>query len=197
MRKQQLSDQSSDSDLLRLSGNGNEDAFLLLYRRHQGAVFRFALHMSGSPEIAEEVTQEVFLAMLAEKQRYIAERGSLECYLIGVARNHVRRQLRAVRPVAAEQREAVASQLPKAGILDELCKKQELRALQIAILRLPPKYREVVALCDLEGLSYAQAAQQLTCSVGTVRSRLHRARNLLEAKFRRDEKLRMREGCSV
>ena len=72
-------------------------------------------------------------------------------------------------------------------MLDGLSKEQELAALQIAILSLPPNYREVVVLCDLEELPYAQAAQHLGCAVGTVRSRLHRARAFLGAKLRKQE----------
>jgi RNA polymerase sigma-70 factor (ECF subfamily) len=182
-----------------LSAAGDEDAFLALYRRHQGPVFRFAQHMCGSRETAEEVTQEVFLAMLADTHRYIADRGSLESYLIGMARNQVRRQLREERACAAGTGETSGEMRTdsRAGLLDTLSKEQELRALHLAILSLPPNYREVVALCDLEGRSYAQAAERLGCAVGTVRSRLHRARSILEMKLRMQDKSRTREGCPV
>lgn len=179
-----------DNELLRLSTDGDEEAFLALYRRHQGAVFRFALHMSGCREIAEEVTQEVFLTMLAEARQYVAERGPFQAYLIGIARNQVRRQLRHAREMAAEWLEARAEPQGNSGeqLLDELSRAQELSALRAAILSLPPNYREVVVLCDLEGVEYAQAALQIGCPVGTVRSRLHRARSILEAKLRRRER---------
>ncbi len=77
-----------------MSTRGDEAAFLTLYHRHQGSIFRFALHMSGQRETAEEVTQDVFLALLSESRKYSVERGDLQAYLIGVARNKVRRQLR-------------------------------------------------------------------------------------------------------
>ncbi|MBV8551670.1 MAG: RNA polymerase sigma factor [Acidobacteriaceae bacterium] len=190
MRKPPAKDELSDYDLLRLSRKGNEEAFLLLYRRHQGAVFRFALHMSGSRETAEEVTQEVFLAILTDAKPYVAERAPLQAYLIGVARNQVRRQLRDAGAIAFDAEEAnrklwndCAEQL-----VDQLSREQELGTLRAAILSLPPNYREVVVLCDLEGADYAEAAMQLGCAVGTVRSRLHRARSILEAKLRRRER---------
>lgn len=192
------SENSGDVELLRLSAAGSEQAFLILYRRHRGPVFRFALHMSGNRETAEEVTQEVFLAMLSDAHRYVAERGSLEPYLIGVARNHVRRQLREERPISAGNREPsqrTASAQPE--LLEALSKEEELRALHLAILSLPPNYREVVALCELEGLSYSQVAGQLGCAIGTVRSRLHRARSILERKLRTQDNSRAREGCPV
>ena len=192
------SENSSDSELLQLSASGNEEAFLILYRRHRGPVFRFALHMSGNRETAEEVTQEVFLAMLSDAHQYAAERGSLESYLIGIARNLVRRQLRGERAAAAKAHEpGLAGLTVDAELVESLSRAQELEALHRAILALPANYREVVALCDLEGLAYVQVAEQLGCAVGTVRSRLHRARGILEKKLRMRNTARMTEICPV
>jgi len=174
-----------DANLLQLSARGDEEAFVILYRRHQGPVFRFALHMSGNRETAEEVTQDVFLALLNGLRSYARQRGPLQPYLIGMARNYVRRYLTQA-PTPGERVHDEQQQL-----LDEITAGQELAALRAAILKLPPNYREVVVLCDLEGLEYAQAASQLGCAVGTVRSRLHRARAILECR------LRSRERCSV
>lgn len=176
----------SDSELLRLSTKGSEDAFLALYRRHQGPVFRFSLHMSGSRETAEEVTQEVFMTLLADPKLYAPDRGPLQGYLIGIARNKVRRELTQRRMHAPGSRV-----VESISLLEGLNKKQELTALRNTILSLPVNYREVVVLCDLENLDYARTAQQLGCAVGTVRSRLHRARAILGAK------LRKAQGCPV
>lgn len=180
----------SDGDLLRLSRRGDEDAFVILYRRHQGPVFRFALHMSGNRETAEEVTQEAFLAILADTRHYRTETGSLQAYLMGIARNCVRRQLRDMRLIALGDVESSSDMRVDSGeeLIEDLSREQEAGALRSAILRLPPNYREVVVLCDLEGQDYAQAAEQLGCAIGTVRSRLHRARAILEAKLRRRER---------
>jgi RNA polymerase sigma-70 factor, ECF subfamily len=186
-KKQPKDDDLSDSDLLRLSGKGNEDAFLILYRRHQGPVFRFALHMSGRQDVAEEVTQEVFMTLLSEAKSYAAERGPLQGYLIGVARNKVRRQLAQSRMWAPDS--DVTGQDPQ--LFEGLNKEQELAALRSAIISLPPSYREVIVLCDLENMDYAQTARQLGCAVGTVRSRLHRARAILGVKLRKSQ------GCPV
>ena len=190
MSRAAATEQLSDGDLLRLSRKGDETAFLIFYRRHQGPVFRFALHMSGSRDIAEEVTQEVFLAMLTGAGKYAPGQGSLQGYLIGVARNHVRRQLREFHAPASDEAGSPSEQL-----LDELTHEQELGALRKAILKLPPNYREVIVLCDLEGMDYAQTARQLGCALGTVRSRLHRARAILQAKLQRHDALRRRERC--
>ncbi|HEV2667679.1 MAG TPA: sigma factor, partial [Blastocatellia bacterium] len=79
----------SDAELLRLMLAGDEHAFTALYRRHKGVIYRFALLMSGQASVAEEVTQEVFLALLRKANRYDPERGSLKAYLCGAARNQV------------------------------------------------------------------------------------------------------------
>jgi RNA polymerase sigma-70 factor, ECF subfamily len=177
-------DELSDADLLELSKRGDEDAFMTLYGRHQGPVFRFALHMSGSRDTAEEVTQDVFLGLLSGLRRYARERGSLQPYLIGMARNHVRRYLKqtAASP-PADARQFLPDEGPNEGV------DQELALLRAAILKLPSNYRETLVLCDLEGLDYAQAAAHLGCAIGTIRSRLHRARAILASK------LRARERC--
>lgn len=170
----------SETELLKLAAKGDEAAFLDLYQRHQGPVFRFALHMSGRVETAEEIVQEVFLALLSAGKGFDAAHGSLQGYLIGTARNMIRGRLRqAWRFVEAEPA------TPGGELFDALSKERELQDLRAAILSLPPNYREVVALCDLEGMDYSQTASHLGCPVGTVRSRLHRARAILSAKMQK------------
>src|SRR5215813_8333319 len=87
---------SSDQELLRLMMAGDEDAFMALYQRYQGRIYRFALLMSGSGAIADDVTQEVFIALFREADRYDPSRGTLSGYLYGIARNHVLRNLQRV-----------------------------------------------------------------------------------------------------
>src|SRR5215211_8262409 len=84
----------SDSDLLRSMLTGDEEALTLLYHRRQGSIYRFALQMSGSKTIAEDVTQEVFLFLMREGHVFDPARGSVSGFLLGVARNHVLRRLR-------------------------------------------------------------------------------------------------------
>lgn len=188
VRTKQPNEELEDGALLRLAQTGDEEAFVVLYRRHQGAVFRFAMHMSGRRETAEEVTQETFLTLIAERQLYDEARGALQGYLIGIARNHVRRVTARERSF---QREALSASAGQPDLLGELTQEQEIASLRAAILRLPPTYREVLVLCDLEDVPYADAAQQLGCAIGTIRSRLHRARAILAAR------LRKRESCAV
>src|SRR4029077_16105081 len=82
-----------DQELLRQLGKGNETAFTSLYERYQGAIFRFALHMSGNAATAEEVTQEVFMLLIGNPQGYEADKGPIGGYLFGIARNLTRRVL--------------------------------------------------------------------------------------------------------
>jgi len=171
---------TNDCELLKRAAKGDEAAFLAIYQRHQGPVFRFALHMSGQVETAEEIVQEVFLALLSGASGFVEASGSLQGYLIGTARNMVRGQLRQARRFVDAEPAAMDG-----DPLDGLSKEQELRELRAAILSLPPNYREVIALCDLESMDYSQAASHLGCPLGTVRSRLHRARAILAAKMQR------------
>lgn len=176
-------DGRSDARLLRLGCAGDDEAFITLYRRHSAPVFRFAHHMSGSCDIAEEVTQEVFTALLDGATQFDGERGPLEAFLIGMARNQVRRHLRQSREL---QNFAAPPETTASGSTDPLLE-MRLQKLRAAILSLPEAYRAATVLCDLEELSYADAAARLGCAVGTVRSRLHRARAILQAKLRRSE----------
>src|SRR3974390_2073907 len=87
------SNEIGDGELLERALGGDEESFAALYRRRQGSIYRFALHMSGRRTVAEEVTQEVFLAVLREGERFDPQRGSVLGYLLGIARNQVRRCL--------------------------------------------------------------------------------------------------------
>lgn len=195
VKRLEPNDTSSDGDLLERCKKGDENAFLILYRRHQGPVFRFALHMSGSRDTAEEVTQEVFMAMLAQADRYMADTSLLQGYLIGIARNQLRRHSKEMRK-RVDRTELDDGRCGSGDyLINELSRNQELAALRKAILSLPPAYREIVVLCDLESIDYANAASQLGCPVGTVRSRLHRARAILQAKLCGPQKRQKSGGC--
>jgi RNA polymerase sigma-70 factor (ECF subfamily) len=176
-----------DHELLRQLNKGNEKAFSALYERYQGPLYRFTLHMSGNNATAEEVTQEVFMLLIGNPKGYDATRGPIGGYLFGIARNLTRRILQRSRldlPIEEEWLEtgdpALASDL---DVLAELSNSELLEYLRKAVLALPEQYREVVALCDLEEMSYADAAALLDCSPGTVASRLHRGRAMLKTKL--------------
>ena len=178
--------EQTDEQLLELALNGNEEAFADLYRRRQGPVYRFALHMSGSPQVAEEVTQEVFLFLLQRGHDFDPERGVLGAYLFGVARNYVRRAMEKSYSEAAKTTPAEDDDPNLVTDFDpvrDIARRQTSKAVWKAVLSLPEHYREVVVLCDLQEQTYADAAQALGCALGTVRSRLHRAHEMLMKKL--------------
>jgi RNA polymerase sigma-70 factor (ECF subfamily) len=167
---------------------------LTLYRRRQPSLYRFATHMSGSADVAEDVTQEVFLALLRGECGFNPDRGSLSGYLFGIARKLVLRQLERTRSDVAIETDAEESNQPELAVHDDaladLTREESLEGLRRAVLALPRRYREVVVLCDLEEVDYADAAIALGCPIGTVRSRLHRARALLLEKLNQERSSR-------
>lgn len=182
--------QPADAELVRLALAGERDAFEEIYRRYHAVVYRFARMMSGSPAVADDVTQEVFVALMRDLGRYEPQRAGLATYLYGVARNVTRARLRKeqrfvnLEEASGETSERVAPDNPS----EALAHSQDLIRLRRAIVALPSRYREVVILCDLHDLSYAEAAAVLGSPVGTVRSRLHRGRSLLAERFRSSER---------
>jgi len=183
--------------LLRRITAGDEEAFTFLYRRKHPAIYRFALHMSGNPAVAEDVTQEVFLTLIRDAKRFDPARGTLGAFLFGVTRNHLRKRWeQECRSVPLPEDETDLSSLVSrkgapsgngngAGhAWDEFESLETTGRVRQAIATLPENYREVVILCELEEMDYEEAAAALDCPVGTVRSRLHRARALLLEKLR-------------
>ena len=166
-----------DSDLMRRTAAGDRDAFETLYRTHQATVYRFARLMTGSTTIAEDIVQEVFLSLMRDAARYDPARASLPTYLYGSARHHTRRRLLRDRLFVRLDDDAadLCHPVTSANADDDLIRQRDVQQLRRAIVRLPARYREVIVLCDLQDVSYADAAQALGCALGTVRSRLHRA----------------------
>jgi RNA polymerase sigma-70 factor (ECF subfamily) len=180
----------SDDELLIRIQSGDEQAFLDLYRRRQAALFRFALHMSGSMPVAEDVTQEVFMAILRDGCGYDSERGTLSGYLFGIARKLVLRHLERGRSNVVLETDSEDTVAPELAVNDDpmvdLTHREGIDALRRAVQALPRRYREVVVLCDLEEVDYADAALALGCPIGTIRSRLHRARGMLLERLKQD-----------
>ena len=186
----------TDDSLLRLATAGREDAFVELYRRKQGQIYKFALHMSGSAPVAEEVTQEVFMSLIRNADGFDAERGSLTGYLYGIARNHVLRALERDRAYVAMEDDVVVVSTAETP-LGDLTRTETIESVRQAVLCLPGNYREVVVLCELQDVSYGETAEILGCAIGTVRSRLHRGRALLLAKLRPAQDVEETDAATV
>jgi RNA polymerase sigma-70 factor (ECF subfamily) len=177
--------QTNDERLLQEIRAGKEAAFRELYGRYQGVLFRFALHMTGSVATAEDITQDVFIQLICKPGSYNASKGPLPAYLFGITRNLARASLRGTQANLALDDVAEAEMLlaSDSDLIECLSSSEAVDSLRRALLALPELYREVVVLCDLEEMSYADAATVLECSAGTIASRLHRAHNILRAKL--------------
>lgn len=182
-------DQTSDAELLRLMLAGKRAAFAQLYQRWQAPVYRFALRLSGSVELAEDVTQDVFLTLMRDGAQYSGS-GSFVAYLLTIARHSVLRRLQRERRFVTLETNGESEDAPlpdglpddavdEAGPLANLTRSEMTEAVRQAVQGLPLHYREVVLLCHLHELSYAEAAEVIGCEIGTVCSRLYRARALL------------------
>jgi RNA polymerase sigma-70 factor, ECF subfamily len=172
----------TDEKLLEKAAAGDETAFVALYQRHRDLVFRFAYRLLQSPETAEEITHDCFLSLIKDPQRFKADRGkaSLRTYLCAAARNLAFKRLRRAGVETAiddlsEQLAAAASQQPLRLLLNA----EVSEAVRKAVGELPPLQREALILFEYEEMSLAEIAEVAGADVGTVKSRLHRARERL------------------
>jgi len=171
-------------ELVRRMKGGDESAFVHLYRRHRDAVFRLALMYSGSAATAADVTQDAFMHFISHPAQYDATRGTLAAWLCGIARN-LARKAAGWREDPTDPGELDGDEAAHgAGAEHDTPLERVLRAeaaehVRRAIAALAPHYRDVLILCELSELSYAEAAQVCGIDIGTVRSRLSRARERL------------------
>jgi RNA polymerase sigma factor (sigma-70 family) len=178
LRRKPLQSELTDEVLHQSALAGGGDALAALYKRHGGLVYRFTLRMSGNAAIAEEITQEVFLALLSQLDRFDAARGSLSTWLCGIARRKLWKHLEHSKAAQVDFDDEAATDLPctNDGPAELLLRAEAVAAVRAGMDELPPLLREVVILCALEEMSYEQVARVLAVPIGTVRSRLHRAK---------------------
>ena len=171
-----------EAELLRRARHGDEAAFAQLFGRYQRAIFRYAAHMCGDAA-ADDIVQETFLVVLRRGGKFDTIRGTLSAFLFGIARNVILKQLGDRYQLPGDVEDAVEEASQHANALESITERERIEAVRTAVDSLPPLYREVVALCDLEDVDYESAASALGCPIGTVRSRLHRARAMLTSKL--------------
>jgi RNA polymerase sigma-70 factor (ECF subfamily) len=175
-----LPDRTTDELLLERAGAGDPAAFVQVYERHRDAVFRFAYRISGSVELAEDITHDSFLSLMKKPENFDPNRASLRTYLFSAVRNLWLKQLRKVGRESAlddldEEQFVVAAREPLGKLLDaELSLK-----VKEAVSSLPPLQRETLVLFEYEGLALSEIASLVGTDVGAVKGRLHRARERL------------------
>jgi RNA polymerase sigma factor (sigma-70 family) len=147
--------------------------FLAAFDQHKDAVYRFAWRMSGSAAAAEDITQDVFVALLRRPSQFDPARGTLRAFLLGIARNLALKRWRTehrFEPLDDEAIVAAPIDLERGELGDIVGR---------AVRALRPLQREVVILVEYEGLTLAEVARAVDADVGTIKSRLHRARENL------------------
>jgi len=147
--------------------------FEIVFEAHKDAVYRFAWRMMNSASAAEDVAQDVFLSLLRLPGRFDPNRGGLRSFLLGITRNLVLKRWR------DEHRwEQLEDELFVARPLD-IVQNETSAIVGKAVQALPPLQREVLILAEYEELSLEEIAQAVDSEIGTVKSRLHRARENL------------------
>ena len=147
--------------------------FQAAFDQHKDAVYRFAWRMSGSAAAAQDITQDVFVGLLRYPDRFDPDRGALRAFLLGIARNLALKHWRTEHRFEPLDDEAVVAEpidLARGDIGDMVGR---------AVRALRPLQREVVILIEYEGLTLAEVARAVDADVGTVKSRLYRARENL------------------
>ena len=182
MKNFSMNTADDDSGCMARLAAGDSRALHELYQRHGRALLRFSSAMCRSRQAAEDMVHDTFVALLRERISFDPAQGSVFGYLCGVLRHRVSRHFRQQRrwvELDTNDDTSPAHAVDNGGPADEIARTEITAAFRRAMLELPLQHREVIALCDLEELPYVTVAGILDCPVGTVRSRLHRARALL------------------
>ena len=172
----------NDTVLLERARAGDRQALEQLLAAYESTIYRFALQMCRQPQDAQGVLQETLIAM-ARTVRDFRGGSSLSTWLYSIARSFCvkKRRRRQGQPQHHEALDERAVELPAGGPSPEqtASDKQLDALLKDAIATLDPKYREVLVLRDVEGLTAPEVAEVTGVSVAAVKSRLHRSRRML------------------
>ncbi|HEY8417817.1 MAG TPA: sigma-70 family RNA polymerase sigma factor [Limnochordales bacterium] len=177
---------TTDAQLMRRIQAGEEEALARLYDRYGGLVFTLALRMCGRSDVAEEIVQDVFLTVWRRGATWDPNRGSVQAWLITIARNRCIDHLRSAQhppPVPLPVDWASNGAGPA-----ELAERADaVRTVRRAVTQLPDKLREALEIVYYGGLSHTQAAAKLGIPAGTVKSRLRLAVERLARVLRKEE----------
>jgi len=179
-----------DRELVARWKGGDEQAFEALVRRHERRVYRLLVRMMGSPEEAEDVAQETFLSLHRHGRRFRSE-SRFSTFVYRVAANAALNRRRTLGRARARvdklaERQAAGDDLPSSprDPEDAMHGSEIQRAVQRALGKLSPTLRMPVVLYDIEGLAYGEIAEVLRLAEGTVKSRIHRARQALRQELK-------------
>jgi RNA polymerase sigma-70 factor (ECF subfamily) len=178
-------DRPTDEELARLVAAGQVEVFAQLYERYYARAYRLAWAMTGRREAAEELTQEIFLRAWQKAGQFRGE-SSFGTWFYRLASHcciNFRKRLPARTQEPLDAIEHTPQTDPMRQIESDIRRREIHSEVQRALLSLKPKWRLVVILKDIEGLSYEEIAERLNCSTGTVASRLNRSRALLARKL--------------
>jgi len=180
-----VSDGISDAECVRRLQRGETDAFEILVRRHEKTIFNLVYRMLGDYDEAAEVSQEVFLSAFRAVGQFRGD-ANFSTWLYRIALNHTstrRKSLgaRQQRTMPIESADQLSD--PQPGPAETLEKKQIRERVQNALSQLDPEDAKVLLLRDLQDIPYDEVARVLEIPVGTVKSRLHRARQALKARL--------------
>jgi RNA polymerase sigma-70 factor (ECF subfamily) len=150
-----------------------DDEFRAAFDQHKDQIYRFAWRMTGSSDAADDIAQDVFLLLWRQPDRFDPARGALRAYLLGVARNLTRKRWRdAHRWEELDEERFVAQPV-------DVERRETAEIVAGAVRALPPLQREALVLAEYEQLSLEDISRIVDAEVGTVKSRLHRARENL------------------
>ncbi len=179
---------ATDTDLLTRSRARDSQAFAQLIDRHKDQMVNYLARLTGCRDRAEDIAQETFVRFYKQLHHY-REEGTLSAYLFRIATNLVRteerrkRRWRLLQPILATSGFGSNGHHPPASPQADALAIEEHRQVTRALSTLDVIYRAPLVLWEIEGLSYQEIAGVLGCSEGTVKSRLHRGRQLLKQKL--------------
>ena len=157
--------------------NGKTDSFRWIIDRYQRPVFQMVSNLVFDRHAAEDITQEVFMAVYQKLSMFDPIRCRFSTWLFTIARNKSINYLRKKRPtVSMETQEITSSVNPD----DPADKEEFYQQMDDALNQLPPRQKRAFMLAEFENLPYDQIAQIECVSIGTVRSRIHRAKKKLQ-----------------
>jgi len=175
----------SDRDCVKRLLEGETDAFEILVQRHQKTIFNLVYRMLGDYDDAAEVAQEVFLSAYRSIAQFRGD-ANFSTWLYRIAMNHASTRRRSLahatqRSVALRDRDPVDDRHPDP--MDALMQKEIQQRVQAALNSLSPNDATLILLRDMQDVPYEEVAKILQLPLGTVKSRLHRARQTLKAKL--------------